>query len=97
MTAGAGIVDDFRQTLRSDHFGGVVGAGAEWAPWGPNWIVRLEYLHYDFGKVQDAVTFTSTVPGDLTYSEKRGRQTIEAVRAGISYKFGADQPIVARY
>ena len=75
-----------RQCLheRSNHFGGVIGAGAEWMPWGPNWIGRLEYLHYDFGKVQDATTFTSNVAGDLPYSERRGRQTIDTVRAGIS-------------
>jgi outer membrane immunogenic protein len=84
-------------TAVNDHFGGVIGAGVEWMPWGPNWIGRLEYLHYDFGKVQDTVTFRSTVPGDLTYSEKRGRQTIEVLRAGISYKFTPEQPVVAKY
>jgi len=75
-----------------DHFGGVIGAGVEWMPWGPNWVGRLEYLHYDFGKVQDTTIFTSTVPGDVPFSERRGRQTIEVLRAGISYKFGAGQP-----
>ena len=49
--------------------------------------LALEYLHYDFGKVQDTTTFTSNVAGDLPYSEHRGRQTIDTVRAGISYKF----------
>ncbi len=93
--AGLSMVES--TTTPSDHFGGVIGAGAEWMPWGPNWIGRLEYLHYDFGKVQDTVTFTSTVPGDQSYSERRGRQTIEVLRAGISYKFGAEPPVVARY
>lgn len=97
VTTGFGIVDDNRQTVRSDLFGGVIGAGAEWMPLGSNWIARLEYLHYDFGRPQATTTFTSTVPGDQPYSEKRGRQTIELLRAGISYKFGAGQPIVARY
>jgi outer membrane immunogenic protein len=85
------IMGGFAETekLRTsfDHFGGVIGAGAEWMPWGPNWVGRLEYLHYDFGRVQDSTTFTSTVPGNQPYSERRGRQTIETVRAGISYKF----------
>ena len=84
-------------TTRSNRFGGVIGAGAEWMPWGPNWIGRVEYLHYDFGKFHDASAFTSNIPGDLPYSERRGRQTIEVVRAGISYKFGADHPVAARY
>jgi outer membrane immunogenic protein len=66
-------------------------------PWGPNWVGRLEYLHYDFGRVQDTVTFTSSVPGNLPYSEHRGRQTIEVLRAGISYKFTPNQPVVARH
>lgn len=96
-TTGAGLLETQSQTTVSDHFGGVIGAGAEWMPWGPNWVGRLEYLHYDFGKVQDTTTFTSTVPGNVPFSEHRGRQTIEVLRAGISYKFGADQPVVARY
>ena len=40
----------------TDRFGGVVGAGAEWMPFGANWIGRVEYLHYDFGKVRDTTT-----------------------------------------
>jgi outer membrane immunogenic protein len=92
-----GFAETEQRRTSLDHFGGVIGAGAEWMPWGPNWVGRLEYLHYDFGKVQDAVTFTSTVPGSLPLFERRGRQTIEVLRAGISYKFGAEQPVVARY
>ncbi|MFZ2158123.1 MAG: hypothetical protein WAV72_18645, partial [Bradyrhizobium sp.] len=97
VSAQAGLSMTESTTTPSHHFGGVIGAGAEWMPWGPNWIGRLEYLHYDFGKVQDTVTFSSTVPGNLPYSEHRGRQAIEVLRAGISYKFGADRPVVARY
>lgn len=87
-TAAAGALSmiDATTTPR-DHIGGVIGTGVEWMPWSTNWVGRLEYLHYDFGKVHDAVTFTSSVPGAFTYSERRGRQTIEVVRAGISYKF----------
>lgn len=96
-TVNGGFAQTEQRRTSFDHFGGVIGAGAEWMPWGPNWVGRLEYLHYDFGKVQDAVTFTSTVPGSLPLSERRGRQTIEVLRAGISYKFGAEQPVVARY
>jgi outer membrane immunogenic protein len=84
-------------TVPSDRFGAVIGAGAEWMPFGPNWVGRVEYLHYDFGKFEDANTFTTTVPGLVPYSERRGRQTIEVIRAGVSYKFDSAQPIVARY
>lgn len=84
-------------TVRSDRFGAVVGAGAEWMPFGPNWVGRVEYLHYDFGKFEDATSLATTVPGNVPYAERRGRQTIEVVRAGVSYKFDSVQPIVARY
>lgn len=84
-------------TSPSDRFGAVIGAGAEWMPFGPNWVGRVEYLHYDFGKYENARTFTSTVPGAVPFAERRGRQTIDVVRAGVSYKFDSAQPIVARY
>jgi outer membrane immunogenic protein len=84
-------------TVLSNRFGAVIGAGAEWMPFGPNWVGRIEYLHYDFGKFEDANNFTTTVPGLVSSSERRGRQTIEVVRAGVSYKFNSAQPIVARY
>ena len=84
-------------TSPSDRFGAVIGAGAEWMPFGPSWVGRVEYLHYDFGKYENARTFTSTVPGAVPFAERRGRQTIDVVRAGVSYKFDSAQPIVARY
>jgi len=63
------------------------GAGAEWMPFGANWIGRVEYLHYDFGKVRNTSTVVTNLPGTISYSEHRGRQTVDIVRAGISYKF----------
>ena len=74
-------------TNPTNRFGGVVGAGAEWMPFGPNWIGRVEYLHYDFGKVRETTTLVSNVPGVASFSEHRGRKTIDIVRAGVSYKF----------
>jgi outer membrane immunogenic protein len=63
------------------------GAGAEWMPFGANWIGRVEYLHYDFGKVRGTTTTVTNLPGTIAVSEHRGRQTVDIVRAGISYKF----------
>ena len=83
---GGGVRTDFL-TTPTDRFGGVVGAGAEWMPFGANWIGRVEYLHYDFGKVRNTSTVVSHLPGTISYSEHRGRQTVDLVRAGISYKF----------
>jgi outer membrane immunogenic protein len=91
------LVQTVTNTVPSDRFGAVIGAGAEWMPFGPNWVGRVEYLHYDFGKFEEATSLATTVPGIVAYAERRGRQTIEVVRAGISYKFGSAQAIVARY
>jgi outer membrane immunogenic protein len=84
---GAFVFQHEVQTTPSDRFGGVIGAGAEWMPFGPNWIGRLEYLHYDFGRVRDTTTTVTNVPGTLPTDERRGRQTLDIVRAGLSYKF----------
>jgi outer membrane immunogenic protein len=53
--------------------GWVIGGGVEWAPWPSNWLIRAEYLNYNFTGV--AVGPFST---DLTINE---------VRAGVAYKF----------
>src|SRR5215475_12401924 len=52
--------------------GWIVGAGVEWAPWANNWLVRAEYLNYNFGGVWAGPFGTS----DLTINE---------VRAGLGY------------
>src|SRR5215468_9667922 len=33
----------------ANHFGWVAGAGAEWKLWNSGLMLRVEYLHYDFG------------------------------------------------
>ena len=63
------------------HFGWVAGVGGELQVANTNWIARLEYLYYDFGQVE----FSRTQP---TFEDDGGRQTINVVRAGLSYKFG---------
>jgi opacity protein-like surface antigen len=71
-----------------DWFGWVIGAGAEARLGGTGWIGRIEYLHYDFGTVEATtnVVTTPATPGG-TFSDHAGKQTIEVVRAGLSYKF----------
>jgi opacity protein-like surface antigen len=77
------------QTSRDarDHFGWAAGAGAEALLFSPNWIGRVEYLHYDFGTVESVASFVSTNPTFTPRSDRGGRQTIDLVRAGVSYKF----------
>ena len=77
----------FSQETPLDHFGWVAGAGVETFIGSSNWIARLEYLHYDFGTVEPTTAQTSSVPGVQNFADKGGRQTIETVRAGVSYKF----------
>jgi opacity protein-like surface antigen len=77
----------FTSETPRDHFGWVAGAGVESFIGTSNWIARLEYLHYDFGTVESTTAVTSNVPGTSTSIDKGGRQTIETVRAAVSYKF----------
>jgi outer membrane immunogenic protein len=96
ITSGA-VIDMQTERDAHDFFGWAAGIGAETMLFGPNWIGRLEYLHYDFGKVQPVQTVISNTPLLPSGSDRAGRQTIDVIRAGISYKFSADGPIVARY
>ena len=70
-----------------DHFGWVAGVGGEVRLGATNWIGRVEYLHYDFGTVEPAQTIITA--GGPSFTEKGGRQTIDVVRGGLSYKFDA--------
>jgi outer membrane immunogenic protein len=80
-----------RTMVPNDRFGWVAGVGGEVMLGSPNWIARLEYLHYDFGRINADGRFFSDVPGNtLDASITAGHQTIDLVRAGVSYKFGPD-------
>lgn len=86
-------VNAFQNGTRSgttpfDGFGWVAGVGAEAKLPGSNWIGRLEYLHYDFGQVEEVSSRVSTFPNFLPFAERAGRQSYDVVRAGLSYKFG---------
>jgi opacity protein-like surface antigen len=72
-------------TQPRDNFGWVVGVGGELQVTNTNWIVRLEYLHYDFGQVESTTSVTSS-PG-TSFADNGGKQTINVVRGGLSYKF----------
>jgi outer membrane immunogenic protein len=78
-----------RQTVSDWRFGWVAGAGAEMRLANTDWLARLEYLHYDFG---DALVGRSiSVNGGVvtTSSAFVGPLTLDVVRAGLSYRFGA--------
>ena len=66
-------------TTFSNEFGWVAGAGLEWKFWN-NWLLRGEWLHYDFGK--------TTHPGVTVFEDNLNiRTTVDVARAALSYKF----------
>jgi outer membrane immunogenic protein len=83
--------------------GWVVGAGAE-AALGRNWSIKAEYLHMDFGNVDQSVAangvplsitignFITTISQSLT-SSFRTRVTDDVFRVGVNYRFGT--PVIA--
>jgi outer membrane immunogenic protein len=68
-------------------FGWVAGVGGEAKIYNSNWLVRVEYLHYDFGD-RGGSTLTNTRGVTSSSTQTSGHLTADVVRAGISYKFG---------
>jgi outer membrane immunogenic protein len=81
-------------TTPRDHFGWVGGVGGEFRIGASNWVGRVEYLHYDFGMVEQVRTSTG---GAVSFAENGGRQTIDVVRGGLSYKFDAPSLPLSAY
>jgi opacity protein-like surface antigen len=85
-------VDSAGTTIASTpswRFGWVAGAGGEVRLWNTNWLARLEYLHYDFGKsASSSAGFTDTGVVTFLISSTMSRHlTADVVRAGFGYKF----------
>jgi outer membrane immunogenic protein len=68
-----------------------VGGGLEYA-FTNNWTGRIEYRYYNFGS-------NNTVWNDgiLNGAFYRTTLTDNVVRVGLAYKFGAPEPVVAKY
>lgn len=71
--------------------GWVAGAGGQLRLGSSNWLARLEYLHYDFGKSggtnQGFIDPASPTGITITKLDRAGSLTADVVRAGIDYKF----------
>jgi outer membrane immunogenic protein len=73
--------------------GWTLGGGLEWMLT-PNWIARLEYLHYDLGSVTyDAGARSAVEPfGPLLFWQHASNATTafryDVVRVGLNFKFG---------
>jgi outer membrane immunogenic protein len=82
--------------------GWTVGGGVEWAFWN-NWSAKIEYDFYDFGTRSVTLTGTfvpigETVVIPVTVPGIDVKQTINAVKFGINYRFDwGKAPVVARY
>jgi outer membrane immunogenic protein len=72
-------------TADSNEFGWVAGAGLEWK-FANNWLLRGEWLHYDFDKVTNP---NNNAILNQTFLIDNGniRTTVDVARAAISYKF----------
>ncbi|HLK81531.1 MAG TPA: outer membrane beta-barrel protein [Xanthobacteraceae bacterium] len=62
----------------ANEFGVVAGVGLEWK-FAPNWLLRGEWLHYDFGR--------TTIEDAAGLSNFNERTTVDVARAALSYKF----------
>jgi len=72
--------------------GWTLGGGVEYAV-NPNWSVRGEYRYADFGHIGDSPAATSA---GVTYAADRHLDQNQ-VQVGVSYKFGEDAPVIAKY
>jgi opacity protein-like surface antigen len=76
-----------------NEFGWVAGVGLEWKFWpGSNsWLLRGEWLHYDFGRNNHFdLMGPAVIPGTVspaTFFPDSVRTTVDVARAALSYKF----------
>ncbi|WP_036292881.1 outer membrane protein [Methylosinus sp. PW1] len=65
--------------------GWAAGGGAEWK-FDPNWSVKLEYLRYDLGRLEQSFTLFRPV-GPFAASHTSARFEGHVVRVGVNYHF----------
>jgi opacity protein-like surface antigen len=71
------------RTSSATMVGWVAGAGLEWKFW-DHWLLRGEWLHYDFGRA----THIGLMPDGGQFSDAlEVRTTVDVARAALSYKF----------
>jgi outer membrane immunogenic protein len=67
--------------------GWTVGGGAEWTLWSPNWTAFVEYNFYEFNHGQTTSVPGAESPNEVLANFQSGRQTINAVKVGVNYKW----------
>jgi opacity protein-like surface antigen len=78
--------DFLSTTSNTNLFGWVAGAGLEWK-FASSWLIRAEWLHYDFGRQNNSELFTFASANLADVDNSNSRTTVDVVRAALSYKF----------
>lgn len=75
--------------------GWLVGGGAEWG-FAANWSLKLEYNYIDFGSKNISSTQT-VIGGAVTSVPREVDSSMQLVKAGLNYRWGGSDAVVARY
>jgi outer membrane immunogenic protein len=75
---------------RNTSGGWTVGGGVEWAPFGGDWTVSLEYSYMNFGTSR--VAFLPTVTNNISAVPIDITQTAQVVLFGLNYRFLGGPP-----
>ncbi len=86
------ILGTFNASRSNDRTGYDFGGGVEYA-FTNNWTGRIEYRYYNFGNANNNFADPFLLPGAYF----RTTLTDNVVRVGLAYKFGAPEPVVAKY
>src|SRR5262249_19418225 len=81
-SGGGGTVPTSPSTQQTWRWGWAAGLGAETRIGQGDWLGRIEYLHYDFGRTSDS----SGVSNGVAFAVDQGRLTTDIIRAGLSYQ-----------
>ena len=93
-TTNSGCLPTICQTVTTTRSGWMVGAGVEQALT-PNWSVKLEYDHLDFGNPIETLQPVAAGAGPFQYNV---RQTVDVVEAGVNYRFNwGGGPVATKY
>jgi outer membrane immunogenic protein len=74
------------QSLRDTRFGGMVGAGFEFA-FGRHWSAKVQYEHLDLVRQREPLGLTCTGCTDFDYDIL---QTMDLVKVGLNYSFNGN-------
>ena len=81
------LQEEENATTNLNMFGWVAGVGLEWMFWN-NWLLRGEWLHYDFGKVTNPTSGGQFfLDNHFGFDNGNVRTTVDVARAALSYKF----------